>query len=52
MNPHWNFVIAAYAITAVAIGTMTFWLLKEHRGLKRKLASMEAADGRRKERAP
>lgn len=42
-NPdHWNFVIAAYGVTAIAIGVLTGWLLKEHRVLKQKLAAMEA----------
>lgn len=51
MNPHWYFVIAAYAITLFAIGAMTLWLLADHRGLKKKLAGMEAADERRQGRA-
>lgn len=51
-NPdHWKFVLAAYAVTAVAIGVLTGWLVKEHRALKQKLAAMEAQRGKNNERA-
>ena len=36
-DPHFDFIIAAYGIAAVVIGTMIVTILADHRALKKRL---------------
>ncbi|MGL4322510.1 MAG: heme exporter protein CcmD [Beijerinckiaceae bacterium] len=51
MSNHWNFVIASYGVTVVAVGGLIGWLVHEHRTLKQRLAMMEAQRAKNNERA-
>ncbi|MGL4496798.1 MAG: heme exporter protein CcmD [Beijerinckiaceae bacterium] len=52
MNSHWNFVIAAYGVTTVAVGALIAWVMIEHRALQRRLADMEARRAAQRNDAP
>ena len=45
-DPHLGFIIAAYAITAVAVGFTVAAIVLRHRALRRALARFETARGR------
>ncbi len=51
MNPHWSFVIAAYAIAGAIVAAMIGWVALEHRALTKRLADLEARGLKRGGRA-
>jgi heme exporter protein D len=42
LGPHADFIIAAYAITAVVLAALTAWVIVDHRAQVRALAELEA----------
>jgi heme exporter protein D len=51
-GPHASFIIAAYAVTALAVGALTCFILAADRKQQRTLAELDARGIRRRSAAP
>ena len=49
-DPHTGFILAAYGIAAIVIGTMLVTIMADHRALKRKLMRFGRRGSERDER--
>jgi heme exporter protein D len=52
LGPHADFILAAYAITAVVIAGLIIWVVADHRAQTRALAELDARGVRRRSEQP
>lgn len=48
MTAHALYVFAAYAISALVLAGLVFWILGDQRGRRREMAELEASGARRR----
>jgi heme exporter protein D len=51
LGPHAAFIIAAYVVTALAVGALIVWVIADHRAQVRLLAELEARGVKRRSEA-
>ena len=51
-DPHFGFILAAYAIGFLVVGGLILWTILDHRAQTRALARLEARTGRRRAGRP
>lgn len=42
LGPHWEFILACYAITIIVLGGLFVWLVGDRARLTREIAALEA----------